>query len=111
MHFLRVTQCAGRNHSEVTRGGVRFVCAQYCGGDIQRQDVLCWSSWWIEKAAFWSECGRAFTSLLRISRDGGDLKSRQHKRDPGDGCQGQIFVSTPKRVGSAASGTTLPQSC
>ncbi len=23
--------------------------------------------------------------------------------------QGQIFVSTPKRVGSAASGTTLPQ--
>ncbi len=31
------------------------------------RDILCWSSWWMEKAGFWSECGRAFTSLLRIS--------------------------------------------
>ncbi len=35
------------------------------------RDILDWLSWWIEKAGFWSECGRAFTSLLRISLAGG----------------------------------------
>ena len=34
------------------------------------QDILRSSSWWMEKTGFWSECGRALKSLLRISGDG-----------------------------------------
>jgi hypothetical protein len=57
------------------------------GSNTKRgSDILCLSSWWIEKAGLGSGGGRALTSLLRISRDGGGVwnsKTRRTRTVPG----------------------------
>ena len=57
-----------RAHSRAHTGLGSLPWISLVGGTRRGSDLLCWSSRWIEKAGFLSECGRTFRSLLRISR-------------------------------------------